>query len=135
MTTVEDEKGYEIAKKYLREKYGDDYVDFIETEGQSYLDGYEQGYEDCRHYAHDYYKPKWHDLREDPNDLPTKENVIIRCVLNNGNEVICETDWYSPTEDEIGYGKLIIQFYCNDDWIDTNDVIAWCELPKFKDRK
>lgn len=55
MATIEDEKGYEIAKQYLTKKYGDDYVDFLETEGQSYLDGYEQGYEDCRHYAHDYY--------------------------------------------------------------------------------
>ena len=29
--TVEDEKGYEIAEKYLRKKYGDDYVDFLDT--------------------------------------------------------------------------------------------------------
>lgn len=130
---IEDEKGYEIAKLYLEKKYAGDYVDFIETEGQSYLDGYEQGYEDCRHYAHDYYKPKWHDLRKNPSDLPTKEDITIRCVLSNGNEVICKTDWYEPAEDEIGYGKIIIQFYCNDDWIDTNDVIAWCELPKFKE--
>lgn len=31
---------------------------------QGFLYGYERGYEDCRHYAHDYYKPKWHDLRK-----------------------------------------------------------------------
>lgn len=76
---------------------------------------------------------QWHDLRENPNDLPTKEDITIRCVLSNGNEVICKTDWYEPAEDEIGYGKIIIQFYCNDDWIDTNDVIVWCELPKFEE--
>lgn len=41
--TVEDEKGYEIAEQYLIKKYDDDYVDFIETEGQSYLDGFADG--------------------------------------------------------------------------------------------
>ena len=61
--TVEDEKGYEIAKEYLRKKYGDDYVDFLETEGQSYLDGLAKG------------KLKWHDLRKDPDDLPPLDSM------------------------------------------------------------
>lgn len=82
MATVEDEKGYEVAKQYLVKKYAGDYVDFIGTEGQTYLDGYEQGYEDCRHYAHDYYKnyykPKWHDLRKNPNDLPERRSRMTK---------------------------------------------------------
>lgn len=41
--TVESEEGYEIAKQYLKKKYAEDYVDFIATEGQAYLDGLAEG--------------------------------------------------------------------------------------------
>lgn len=37
------DKEYELVEKYLRKKYGNDYVDFIDIEGQSYLDGFEEG--------------------------------------------------------------------------------------------
>ena len=37
-----------------------------------------------------------------------------------------------PTEDEIGYGKLVINFYeLNGEWVDDNDIITWCEIPKY----
>lgn len=135
--TVEEEKGYEIAEKYLRKKYGDDYVDFIETEGQSYLDGYEQGYEDCRHYAHDYYKPKWHDPR---NDFPEDKR--------KGDEFCCkledktlDLEWYEiliwdieyQTEDiyQVPVGYMFKSLETGKDMSDY--VIAWCELPKFEE--
>lgn len=113
MATIEDEKGYEIAVRYLTKKYGEDYVDFLETEGQSYLDGYEQGYEDCRHYAHDYYKPKWHVLQKDPNDLPKEGGIYL--ILQ---------------EDNAGFSHYCVRDFRNGHFECTNRIIEWCELPK-----
>lgn len=74
----------------------------------------------------------WHDLRKDPDDLP-KVNRLVRVRLMSGMEHICETCYYEPSEDEIGYGKLIISFYeLNGEWIDDTEIIAWCEVPKFE---
>lgn len=155
---TDEEKAEEYMNKIDLEQF-DNYFNGIKLCKQAYLDGfakgkiegYEQGKNNERklqcgkkNYEKDIARLEkenaelkalilqWHDLRKNPDDLPTKEDITIRCVLSNGNEVICKTDWYEPAEDEIGYGKIIIQFYCNDDWIDTNDVIVWCELPKFE---
>ena len=70
---------------------------------------------------------EWHFVK-DGKDLPLEAGLHIRVVLHNGNEYICETDYYEPSEDEIGFGHLLIQLYSNDEWIDDNDVYAWCEL-------
>ena len=78
-------------------------------------EGYEQGYEDCRHYAHDYYKPKWHDLRKDPNDLP-KEN----------GEYYGKVEYFGEQ-----YRKIV--FDIDRKRFDVTYVIAWCELPKFEE--
>ena len=51
-------------------------------------------------------------------------------------EHICETCYYEPTEDEIGYGKLVISFYeLNGEWVDDNDVLAWCYIEPFKENE
>lgn len=91
-----------------------------EASKQSYLDGYEQGYEDCRHYAHDYYKPKWHDLRVNPNDLPKLEDKRIPWSITVANQLgeACHYNyrklrWETPLATKI------------------EEVIKWCELPKF----
>ena len=73
-------------------------------------------------------RPQWHTLSEKYPEVDT----LIRVRLMSGMEHICETCYYEPTEDEVGYGKLIINFYELDgEWVDDNDVIAWCELPTF----
>lgn len=73
-------------------------------------------------------RPQWHKLSEKYPDA----DKLVRVRLMSGMEHICETCYYEPTEDEIGYGKLIINFYeLNGEWIDDNDVIAWCEIPTF----
>ena len=77
-------------------------------------------------------QPKWHDLRKDPKDYPTKEDMLIRVRLRSGKEYICTTYEEYLTEDEIGYngyGSTIIYFDSNGEWVDINEVIAWCELP------
>ena len=73
-------------------------------------------------------RPQWHKLSEKYPDA----DKLVRVRLMSGMEHICETCYYEPTEDEIGYGKLIISFYELDgEWVDDNDIIAWCELPTF----
>ena len=75
-------------------------------------------------------RPKWHKLRE---KYPEADK-LVRVRLMSGMEHICETCYYEPTEDEIGYGKLVINFYeLNGEWVDDNAIIAWCEIPKFKE--
>lgn len=73
------------------------------------------------------WKDEWHYVK-DGKDLPLEAGLHIRVVLHNGNEYICETDYYEPSEDEIGFGHLLIQLYSNDEWIDDNDVYAWKEI-------
>lgn len=89
------------------------------NEYQFFFKGYEQGYEDCRHYAHDYYKPKWHDLRKNPNDLP--KNSGLYCVqCGEVREYVKEEkSWFTVHFDP-----------CRNC---TEDTYLWCELPKFKE--
>jgi hypothetical protein len=73
-------------------------------------------------------KTQWHKLSE---KYPEADK-LVRVRLMSGMEHICETCYYEPTEDEIGYGKLIINFYELDgEWVDDTDIIAWCEIPTF----
>lgn len=73
-------------------------------------------------------RPKWYKLSEKYPDA----DKLVRVRLMSGMEHICETCFYEPTEDEIGYGKLVINFYeLNGEWVDDNDIIAWCEIPKY----
>lgn len=106
---AKEEKRYEIAKQYLIKKYSGDYVDFIETEGQAYLDGLAEG------------KPKWHDLRKDPNDLPTETGHY----LTDDGEYIYDVDCKK-------WRTLRCRVCWDFDWLDDGEIIAWCELPKFE---
>lgn len=73
-------------------------------------------------------RPEWHKLSE---KYPEADK-LVRVRLMNGMEHICETCYYEPTEDEIGYEKLVINFYeLNGEWVDDNDIIAWCEILKY----
>ena len=77
-------------------------------------------------------RPEWHKLSE---KYPEADK-LVRVRLMSGMEHICETCYYEPTEDEIGYGKLIINFYeLNGEWVDDNEIIAWCEIPTFTDKE
>ncbi|MCQ2577485.1 MAG: hypothetical protein MJ176_03025 [Treponema sp.] len=81
-------------------------------------------------------KPKWHDLREDPNDLPKhdtedEENnfylVAFRNYFNHEEIIVREFLWSGAEfreEDnsEIPYFK------------EKGILVAWCELPKFVEK-
>jgi hypothetical protein len=119
----------EMAEEYADEKCKDCYMcSYSEHKNpykicqrrkdvkQAYLAGLKAG------------RPQWHKLSE---KYPYAD-TLVRVRLMSGMEHICETCYYEPTEDEIGYGKLIINFYeLNGEWVDDNDVIAWCEIPTY----
>lgn len=67
-------------------------------------------------------KPKWHDLRKNPNDLPKETGHY----LTDDGEYIYDADrkkW-----------RTLTCMACWDfHWLDDEDVIAWTELPKFEE--
>lgn len=73
-----------------------------------YEEGYNNGYEQG--------KPKWHDLRKDPNDLPKERGEYL--ILH---------------EDNTGFTHYSIRDFRNGYFECTNTILAWCELPKFEE--
>ena len=61
-------------------------------------------------------RPQWHDLRENPNDLPKV----------NGQYWVCYED--SVNIGRKGYEMWV---FINEKWEHTAKVIAWCEIPTF----
>lgn len=63
---------------------------------------------------------QWHNLRKDPSDLPKRY----------GKYWVCREQGYSPdtVSEEMQYGRA---GWCADC---QNDVIAWCETPKFDEQ-
>lgn len=120
MTDEEKAEEYVLSHKCT----GSDFENSIMYE--SYIDGLTEGR-----------KEKWHDLRKNPSDLPkNRENVLLYVKLKCEREVVL-----------IGYrdfGECLGE-YCQDwgdvepvrnikcDFVDGEEVIAWCELPKFEE--
>ena len=114
----------ELADKYAEEYFGKktELVELwkVKAYKEAFLAGLKAG------------RPEWHKLSE---KYPEADK-LVRVRLMSGMEHICETCYYEPTEDEIGYGKLVINFYeLNGEWVDDNDIIAWCEIPTFTDKE
>lgn len=70
---------------------------------------------------------QWH--YPDNGEYPAKPNICIRYIDRSGDEFIGYTEWYYPSEDEVGYGRCIIDVVCNGVPVDPNDIEMWCELP------
>ena len=97
MTDKELAEEYEEkAEEYLDKKYLKD-MGIRRPIKEAYLDGLAEG------------KPKWHDLRKNPKDLPNG----YRAVLNQDGK----TTIYDPSRGFLG--------------LDGAGVIAWCEIPKY----
>ena len=82
---------------------------------EHWKEGYEKGLAEG--------KPKWHDLREDPNDLPPaskEDDAYSEVVLSDdGDKVYCSLlfgKWYNYHTDRVA------------------EVIAWTERPKFEEK-
>lgn len=64
-------------------------------------------------------KPQWHDLRENPNDLPNnRRNVWIIYINGYGQKETAEAS--------LRYKRWVISGYKTE-----CDVIAWCGTPSF----
>lgn len=75
---------------------------------------------------------EWHKL-DWKKDFPDVDK-LVRVRTKNGEEYICQTYLYYPTEDEIGYGFAITQFEeLNGDWVDDNEIGYWCYIEPFKE--
>ena len=62
---------------------------------------------------------KWHDLRKNPKGLPEENQEVLV---------------YFTLPDKSRNSVAIAQFKSNDfDIVDLQDVIAWCEIPTFKE--
>ena len=130
------QKAKESYKIYSEDKCVDSYEGCQYIDG--YCNGYEQGYEDCRHYAHNYYKPKWHDLRKAPNDLP-EEGIEVLVLYSNtygdGRYIVNKHTLNYELAQYINDEEDTSEWY----WVETGTdydiqkVIAWCELPKFEE--
>lgn len=71
-------------------------------------------------------KEKWHDLREDPNDLPKKTGEYFTNIGLLYYDELCNRHfWYTPSCEACGYSSET----------EEDEVIAWCELPKFEGGK
>lgn len=65
-------------------------------------------------------KPKWHDLRKDPNDLPKHSGLYCVQCGEVREFVKEELSWFTV--------HFVPCMNC------TEDTYAWCELPKFEEK-
>ena len=76
------------------------------------------GYKDGFLAGHKAGRPQWHDLRKDPNDLPNLDKT--------------DMSDYVITDRGVGYyNGRVKSWYIQNEYILSNDVIAWCEIPTF----
>ena len=91
----------------LRCEFSDDFTDF--QKGAVF--GYQKGVQEL--------DKKWHDLRKNPKGLPEENQEVLV---------------YFTLPDKSRNSVAIAQFKSNDfDIIDLQDVIAWYEIPTFKE--
>lgn len=63
----------------------------------------------------------WHDLRKNPEDLPEERHDVLCFVIHNEHRYYLQ-GYYNDGS----WRCTPLGTYLNDD-----DVVAWCELPKF----
>ena len=101
---TEDEK---LAEEWLDERYLKD-MGVRKPCKEAFLAGLEAGRQE-----------KIHDLRKNPKDLPEENQEVLV---------------YFTLPDKSRNSVAIAQFKSNDfDIVDLQDVIAWCEIPTFKE--
>ena len=95
----------EMADKYIKSKWSNLIAGTQLMLSEAYLDGLAEG------------KPKWHDLRVNPNDVPTEQGDYW--VIDADGDYSLISNFVNTT-----HGDTAILFK-------AHDAIAWCELPKF----
>lgn len=126
-----DEKIRELAREYIdsyTKRAG--FVILTENIKNDFIDLFVAGYMKCLEL--NACRPKWYKL-DWKQDYP-KLDRLVRVRTQSGEEYICETYAYQPTEDEIGYGTTLTQFeQLNGDWVDDNEIEYWCYIEPFKE--
>ena len=69
-------------------------------------------------------RPQLHDLRKDPNDLP-KDNCMV---LVRFEKPVMKFSYFCHSEKKFSAWNK--EYGCN---VQLHNVIAWCEIPKFKE--
>lgn len=116
MTKEELEKAADEYEKanYEEVQYGESYFQKpCVSIAQAFMDGAEFAYQ-------------WHDLRKNPNDLPEKDCTKVMFVTEYKSETLAGTYINGGGEGTPIFDAFGIAFY------EVQQVIAWCELPKFK---
>lgn len=111
---TEEEK--KLAREYAK-KFGDDnilhfgkfLIDLSPIRKESFIAGLEAG------------KPKWHDLRKNPNDLPKEDCEVFAITETDGSLYKGLEDYYLDKTDTF------------DGWGTCQKVIAWCEIPQYEE--
>ena len=98
-------KDEEMAEEYLQSIEGDDCV--IITDRKERKEAFLAGLKAGR--------PQWHDLRKDPNDLP-KGNYSVLVIID-----------YLALGKEYSIRENLKE--------DSKGIIAWCEIPQFKENE
>ena len=74
----------------------------------------------------------WHDLRKNPRDLPNTDRDVI---VKRESEDESEIDNYYNDDEWVGWGKAYReqQYYIRKGDKLIDDVVAWCEMPRFEE--
>ena len=103
----------EMAEEYKEtvHRWRDSKGELVQEEDvkQAFLDGLKAG------------RPKWHNLRKNPDDLPKRLNFMSETVVNQ-----IGTPCHYNYEQE-----------CWQNWsfIEIETPVAWCEIPTFTDKE
>lgn len=98
----------EMAEEYLQSIEGDDCVIIKDREErkEAFLAGLKAG------------RPQWHDLEENPNDLPEELKLRLSRTVVNQIGTPCHYNYE-------------LQCWLNWSFIPIETPIAWCEIPTF----
>lgn len=116
---AEYKKNYERYLKIAKKIKNDDdrffLVDFLLKEGRKNAE-----------------KEKWHDLREDPKDVPNDNRDVLVLLWDCDDYYI---GYYREEYDDMIKGNTYWHFNDFDITEDKLDnILAWIELPKFKEK-
>lgn len=114
-----NEEKAEITKEYLNNTFKQTEANQLAIMiGQKcFYEGLEKGLAEGR-------KEKWHDLREDPNDLPKIDgDYLCRIYLYKADTTFPNVLYFDPS----------CKGFVLEEGGEPFEVKAWCELPKFEE--
>ena len=105
--TEEESKLFDqwYAENYDEWAEGEEGIALREELKQAFLAGLHEG------------QPKWHDLREDPNDLPKRIGNVVQ----------------NQDGDKVTYDYRLKKWRWLDGCDNGLEMVAWCETPTFKE--